>query len=472
MKSFSTLFVQKLFQVSLVTASIFTALKSQSQVSQICTDPSNIIYGLTSNGVIMEINANTGASGATIKNSSYSGMAASQANGLALNVFNGRFYYFKRNVTSATQQFVSFNPATNTVTVLANSTCTDEVHTGCINLTGTGYYTVDVDGNFNYYNIITNTWTFITNNIRDQNNNNVRTIIQNQSAGDMAMDGLGNLWLITSSNSNYGLYKFPAPLPTTPVAQLNVTRVINPTTTTPTGRSFAGIALKPNGEILMATKNDNRLYRLQTTNTLSFIGTLATNDVGNDLTSCAFPSYLLPVTWKSFDAKVTSGNTVSLKWDVIQENCAGFYVQHSINGSDWQDLDFIPAQTDGGLIKSYSYTHINSNEGKQYYRIKEVDIDKKENFSAIRTVDLNNEFGFASLWPNPVTDQLRIALPANNSNSSGKAEIFDLSGQLLTEKKLYGSNNTIAVGQLKKGTYLVRIQTNNGLIYNQKIIKQ
>lgn len=426
MNSYSTRCATKRLLAFLV---LFNTFKTYGQVSQICTDPSNIIYGLTGNGVIMEIKANTGAAGATIKNNSYTGGIPSGSNGLSLNVFNGKFYYFKRNVTATPQQFVSFNPATNTVTQLANSTCAAEVHTGCVNLTGTGYYTVDVRGNFNYYNVITNTWAFITNNIRDQNNNNVRSIIQNQSAGDMAMDGLGNLWLVTSSNTNYGLYKFQAPLPTRPVAQLNVTCVINPTASTPTGNSFAGIAFKPNGEILMATRNDNRLYRLQTTNTLSFVGKLASNDVGNDLTSSAFPNSILPVTWKSFDAKLTVNNTIELKWDVVQENCEGFYVQFSINGSDWQDLDFIPAQTDGGSIKSYSYTHVNTNEGKQYYRIRKVDIDKKETFSVIRTVDLNNEFGFAALWPNPVTEQLRIALLSGNNNSRGKAGIFDLSGK-------------------------------------------
>ncbi|NJO24634.1 MAG: hypothetical protein HC867_00870 [Bacteroidia bacterium] len=243
MKLISTCNAHKVFKTAaFIIALNIIAITGKTQISDVCTDPTNFIYGLKANGEIYPININTAQVGTVVKNNSYSGNSPSSANGLGYNYLDGKFYYFKRNYGSSPQEFVSFNPSTNTVTILASSTITDDIHTGSISVTGTGYYTIDVQGTVHYYNISTNTWTFITSTIVDQFGNDVDAVIRSQSAGDMAIDGLGNIWLLTASNTNYGLYKFIANLPTTPVASITVRQMIAPTASTPTGQSFAGIA--------------------------------------------------------------------------------------------------------------------------------------------------------------------------------------------------------------------------------------
>ena len=419
--------------------------------------------------MIYEVNVNTGATGAVIKNGTYSGNSPSSANGLGYNFINGKFYYFKRNVTRSPQEFVSFNPLTNTVSILASSAATNDIHTGCVNHDGTGYYTVDVDGNLHYYKIATNTWTKITGTIVDQYGNDVDLVIRNQNAGDMAIDGYGHIWLLTASNSNYALYKFPVPMPTTAQASITVTQVIPPTTSTPTGKSFAGIAFSPTGQIYMATKSGNKFYKMNDDHSFTFIGNLGTSDVGNDLTSCNFPMGILPVTWVSFNASVQGSKMVKLDWEVAQENNKGFYVQYSVNGENWQDVAFVAAKN--GALQSYSYTHINQLSGKQYYRVKQVDMNDKESYSPIKTVTLNNEKQTISIWPNPATDQVRIQ---NNGNTIfSKAQVFDLSGRMVSEKRLDPSGiNTISVSSLPKGIYIVKVQGSDGTSYNEKINKQ
>jgi hypothetical protein len=296
--------------------------------------------------------------------------------------------------------------------------------------------------------------------------------MKTQNAGDMAIDGLGNMWLLTSSNSNYGLYKFPANLPTTAVAQVNVVQWIAPTAVTPTGVSIRGIAFKPNGQVLLAT-GDDKLYVLQTTNTLTFVGNLTTSDVGNDLTSCSFPAGILPVTWKSFDATVQNNNSVTLNWEVMEYQNKGFYIQHSTNGADWDNIAFVASRGDKESFNTYSYKHTNNQNGLQYYRIKQVDIDEKISYSAVATVILKNDEQNISIWPNPATSQIRIA--SNNSDKNSpytKAQIFDLSGRKLTETLLQANTGTIDVSRLSAGTYLIKIESKDGTNYSQKIVKQ
>src|SRR2546421_7056352 len=150
-------------------AFLFCTISFSEASAQICSDPGNVIYGLTNTGAIDPITVGTGVVGAAIT-PAYGGNAPSSSNGLAYDPLNGKFYYFKRVPSSTPQEFVSFDPATNAVTILASSPCpsTYSVYVGCITPNGSAYYCWDSNGSFYYYKIATNTWTTITNSIIDQ----------------------------------------------------------------------------------------------------------------------------------------------------------------------------------------------------------------------------------------------------------------------------------------------------------------
>jgi len=80
---------------------------------------------------------------------------------------NGLFYYFQNNSSGGSQQFVSFNPSTNTYTTLHqhNNRCCNK---GCVSFNGTGYYCLDVNSNLCFYNILTNTWVLACSTFTDQ----------------------------------------------------------------------------------------------------------------------------------------------------------------------------------------------------------------------------------------------------------------------------------------------------------------
>lgn len=471
MKLNSTLTRENVFVILMTMCFTFVFQVATAQISTVCTDPTNFIYGLSGSGEIREINVNTGASATLVKSTTYPGNAPSRANGMGYNYVDGKFYYFKRNVTESTPEFVSFHPATNTLTILANSTCTNNVHTGCVSSNGTGYYTVDTDGNLNYYNITTNTWTFITSTIVDQFGNDVDAVVRSQNAGDMSIDGWGNIWLVTSSNSNYGLYRFPANLPTTPVASFTVTQVISPSTSTPTGQSFAGIAFNPTGQIYMATKNGNRLYRMENDFSLTFINHIG-SDLGNDLTSCSFPYRILPVLWKGFSASLVKENQIQLNWQVYEMNTEGYYVEQSLDGISWNSLGYVKAKNDPSDLTSYSFATTGTATGNIYFRLRTIDISGRTGFSDVRMVTIQKAGITVSVWPNPATDQVQVMNASNEGTPFNKARLYDLNGKLLSEKNLQPGNNSISLTTLKTGTYVLSLVATTGKTQTQKIIKQ
>ncbi|HBI01265.1 MAG TPA: hypothetical protein DDY18_06530 [Flavobacterium sp.] len=72
------------------------------------------------------------------------------------------------------------------------------------------------------------------------------------------------------------------------------------------------------------------------------------------------------------------------------------------------------------------------------------------------------------LYPNPVTNDLNISIA--NFITVEQISIYSLIGQLV--KSVDGSNvTTINMDDLTSGVYMVKIQTNQGVI-DQKIIKK
>ena len=437
--------------------------------AQVCSDPLNTIYGLSQTGGIIPINVNTTAAGTSLTNSSdanYPG-STNNSNAIGLNIQNGMFYYFQDNADN-TQQFVSFDPTTNTYTLLANSSISGGVVKGCITADGTGYYCIDGSGALLYYNIASNTWSTIGSNLRDQFGNNLSSVFTSLGSGDIAIDGAGNLWIIVSDASQWGLYELKAPLPITSTNPIDLTEVITPTQSTPGGVQFAGIAYNATGQIFLSTSND--LYLLNSDLTITHEGTFSVPGVGADLTSCNYPINILPVSWQRFTASIQQNNSVLLTWSLNQQlNNKGYTIEHSRDGKHW---DYVGYQNNNHVVAStgYSFTHSSPNAGLNYYRIQEVDIDGNVSYSEIKKVNIsiNND---VSIWPIPAKDMLHITIPEYANSKGISVQIFNSKGQRAIDNLLYGGSNIINVRSLSAGTYVVHIILVNGKYINQKLVK-
>lgn len=431
--------------------------------AQICSSPATVIYGLSYTGEIRPITVSDAAVGAAITPSYGNGNnAANQSNALGYNAVNGSFYFFKRNSSVGNQQFVSFNPASGTVSTLASCPTTNATHTGCVSFSGDGYYAMDAAGRLYYYNINLNTWQLITSTFYDQSGTNITATLAAQSGGDVAIDGLGNLWILSSSSSNYGLYKVSAPLPITPVASITATQIIAPTALTPTGNGFAGIAFNTTGQIFLTTFIDNQLYRLENNYTLTNLGTLSVSYTGIDLTSCNFPMTVLAASQQTFTATVKNARQVMLTWtDAAQNNNDMYYIEHSSNEVNWEEIGSMHRNGE-----KYTYIHTNPLPGNQYYRIRQVTLNGQTSYSVIRQVALNTNNEVA-VWPNPAKDIAYI-----NSNTTCTARLFDQLGRQVYTATIQPGVNTLNMQVIPAGIYIVHMQAAAGQIHTRQLVKQ
>lgn len=171
----------------------------------------------------------------------------------------------------------------------------------------------------------------------------------------------------------------------------------------------------------------------------------------------------LPVRYISFDVKLNDNKTVSLLWKTADEiNIDYFEIERSKNGNDWISLTSIDPQSS----HEYFYTDMFPEDGLNFYRIKETDIDGKYFLSDIKFIQIGKATQF-SIWPNPARDNLYVQIPF----TGGTVEITDISGRLIGKYVNINPILVIPVKKLTAGIYILKIESDKGKIV-QKFIKE
>lgn len=131
----------------------------------------------------------------------------------------------------------------------------------------------------------------------------------------------------------------------------------------------------------------------------------------------------LPVTLVSFTGKAVE-ETVALKWETTEEvNASHFEVQRSSDARHFEPIGNVAAKGESKIRITYAFTDTSPLPGTNYYRLKQIDQDGTYAFSKTISVTSNSELRI-SVYPNPVTDVLRI----ESSTALQSLEVFKADG--------------------------------------------
>ena len=171
------------------------------------------------------------------------------------------------------------------------------------------------------------------------------------------------------------------------------------------------------------------------------------------------PSYLggplLPITLVSFT--VSKQNKIAeLIWTTASEqNSSHFEIERSFDGKNFTKIGQVKAAGNSVTSKAYSFADVVFSEGIYYYRFKQVDLDGKFDYSAIRTVSFEEEKTI-TVSPNPAKDVIHVKLNTP-SVSSLNISIYNLQGQLVKTIKDVEPSGTYTVSDLNSGVYIAQI---------------
>lgn len=184
------------------------------------------------------------------------------------------------------------------------------------------------------------------------------------------------------------------------------------------------------------------------------------------------PNPVLPVRFTKITARY-EGKDVRVSWSTAMElNNHHFEVEHSTDGRTFTKAGSVAA-TNYPNGSSYDFLHNNYVAGKNYYRIKQVDIDGTATYSTIvmANVPVKNSI---IVYPNPVEELLIVDLSKASNHNARIIRIVNAVGQVFHQQNIAPGTikTTVEVAGLKPGIYIFEIiSADKKRIWSEKIIK-
>ena len=168
----------------------------------------------------------------------------------------------------------------------------------------------------------------------------------------------------------------------------------------------------------------------------------------NTTTLASFDRYLT-----GFSAPVTDGTQ---HWTITSNTVSGtvrtIIATRALNTGDTNDYTFSSTPTAINLIWAYGSTA--NNYSLTYHGGRGV---TSVNFTLDSEDFLLAQF---KMYPNPTNDFVIIELP--NGISSAVVSIYDYLGRVITKESSYVTSSKIETSNLQKGTYIVKVASENG----------
>jgi hypothetical protein len=175
----------------------------------------------------------------------------------------------------------------------------------------------------------------------------------------------------------------------------------------------------------------------------------------------------LPVELTTFTVS-QSGEKVILNWKTATEvQNTGFDVERKGEKSDWKKIGFIKGNGNSNQSKDYSFQDIPAGENTFQYRLKQIDINGKINYSQIVEVklELPVKYALEQNYPNPFnpTTNIKFDLPKDSHVS---IKVYNMIGQeiadLINGDFAAGYQSvTFDASRFASGTYIYRLVSGN-----------
>lgn len=181
---------------------------------------------------------------------------------------------------------------------------------------------------------------------------------------------------------------------------------------------------------------------------------------------------VLPVAFDYFKAEQKQPYTVRLEWaTLLENNSLSFIIEKSTDQKIWNEIGSLAARGNTNSRTIYSYLDLQTVNGYNYYRLKQVDLNGQVVYSEI--VRFNNQIRKnLSVFPNPVTDIVQL-YGKEQFNAGQTIQIIDATGKRVKmTTALNGNRLQIDFSGYTSGLYLLQLIENGKVVENLQIVKQ
>ena len=253
--------------------------------------------------------------------------------------------------------------------------------------------------------------------------------------------GTVTLYVLQSEFDAYNLVRGAQPaLPTSGsnadpnISNIRITQY-HGTGTAPGNYSGAAVLLTP------TSVNWNGNYWEITVTVTGFSGFYVHSSIGG----------VLPINLLTFSGQ-KQGSVNKLNWTTVSEqNNRGFAVERSADGVNYAAIGFVNSLAVNGnsdASLTYSFTDANPTDSKQYYRLRQQDINGVSRLSNVIVIkgEKVNTLTIDGLYPNPVSSQLNVAV-SSPVRGTVTLQVVDMTGRILSQqvKAIAEGSNTVSL---------------------------
>lgn len=176
---------------------------------------------------------------------------------------------------------------------------------------------------------------------------------------------------------------------------------------------------------------------------------------GEDLGGLSNVSF--PVVLTALDA-VYAEDQIQVSWQTAREtNNQGFEIQLAGADKNFLSQDFVPGQGTTEGVTDYDAVLSQFFAGKNYLRLKQIDLDGQVSYS--RIVELDVDRGTLVLYPTETDGELFVSYPHESDLSYS---IVSLDGKELRKGTLSTGTHTLDLHSLARGMYVFKGQSREG----------
>jgi len=191
------------------------------------------------------------------------------------------------------------------------------------------------------------------------------------------------------------------------------------------------------------------------------------------LTRLTIVNTALPLTLLNFTG-VKQSDIIQLNWQTTDEiNTSYFNVQRSTDALHFTTVGVVKANNISSL-NNYSYADNVAGLSVEtlYYRLQEVDIDGKSQYSDIVALKMDNTKTGISIYPNPASSYVNINSDKPEDLNGAILTIVDMAGQVTLKQTLLPNyQQQVNISGLSKGMYIVHILKVSGVESHKLLIE-
>jgi hypothetical protein len=181
---------------------------------------------------------------------------------------------------------------------------------------------------------------------------------------------------------------------------------------------------------------------------------------------------VLPIELLNFHALCNNDHTVTVLWSTSSEtNNNYFTVYKSVDAKVWVEVGNISGAGNSNQIRNYSIIDNDYSGNIAYYQLKQTDYDGNASLSDISSVNCGIVEALSmSIYPNPFSQYITIAINDVSQVNKAKLRIFDTHGAEVMSTGIAKQSTTLETGSLSSGTYFYKMINNDQIIQSGKLV--